>query len=62
MNEKNEAMTDTARLHRTILQNGDIQQFVYRWALVLAHMGRRPSDDDLMTLFVLEFDVHDPKH
>ena len=55
-------MTDTARLHKTTLQNGDIQQFVYRWDEVLATMSRRPSDDDVMNLLVLQFDVHLPKN
>ena len=58
MNEKDKAMTDTARLHKVTLQNGDIQQFIYRWDEMLSLMSRRPSDDDLMNLFVLQFDVH----
>ena len=58
MNEKDKAMTDIARLHKITLQSGDIQQFIYRWDEMLALMSRRPSDDDLMNLFVLQFDVH----
>ena len=58
MNEKDKAMTDTARLHKVTLQNGDIQQFIYRWDEMLSLMSRLPSDDDLMNLFVLQFDVH----
>ena len=58
MTEKDKAMTDTARLHKVTLQNGDIQQFVYRWDEMLAIMSRRPSDEDLMNLFVLQFDVY----
>ena len=61
MTEKDKAMTDTARLHKVTLQNGDIQQFIYRWDEMLAIMSRRPSDEDLMNLFVLQFDVHLPK-
>ena len=30
MNDKDKSMTDAARLHKVTLQNGDIQQFVYR--------------------------------
>jgi hypothetical protein len=51
-------MTDIASLHKVTLQSGDIQQFIYRWDEMLALMSRRPSDDDLMNLFVLQFDVH----
>ena len=58
MNVKDKEMTDTARLHKVTLQNGDIQQFIYRWDEMLALMTRRPTDDDLMNLFVLQFDVH----
>ena len=58
MNEKDKQMTDTARLHKITLQNGDIQQFIYKWDEMLSLMTRRPPDDDLMNLFVLQFDVH----
>ena len=58
MNVKDKEMTDTARLHKVTLQNGDIQQFIYRWNEMFALMIRRPTDDDLMNLFVLQFDVH----
>ena len=54
-------MTDTARLHKVTLQNGDIQQFIYKWDEVLSLMRKRPDDDDLMNLFVLQFDVHLPQ-
>jgi len=57
MNEKDEHMTDTARLHTISLSNGDIQQFIYKWDEMLSLMSRRPADDDLMNLFVLQFDV-----
>ena len=57
MNEKDKHMTDTARLHKISLSNGDIQQFIYKWDEMLSLMSRRPADDDLMNLFVLQFDV-----
>ena len=58
MNEKDKHMTDTARLHKITLANGDIQQFIYKWDEMLSLMTRRPPDDDLMNLFVFQFDVH----
>ena len=61
MNSKDKDMTDTARLHKVALTNGDIQQFVFKWDEVISRMTRRPPDDDLMNLFVLQFDVHLPK-
>ena len=51
-------MADTARLHKVTLQNGDIQQFIHRWDEMISLMARTPSDDDLMNLFVLQFDAH----
>jgi len=62
MNEKDKSMTDIARLHKVTLQNGDIQQFVYRWDEMLSLMSKRPDNEDLMNLFVLQFDVHLPKN
>ena len=50
-------MTDTARLHKVNLQNGDIQQFIYRWGGMLPLMSRRLPGDDRMNLFVLQCDV-----
>ena len=61
INEKDKSMTDTARLHKVSLQNGDIQQFVFKWDETLSLMSKRPDDDDLMNLFVLQFDLHLPK-
>jgi hypothetical protein len=58
MNGKDKHMTDTARLHKISLSNGDIQQFVYKWDEMLSLMTKRPADDDLMNLFVLQFDVN----
>ena len=58
MNEKDKAMTDIARLHKITIHSGDTQQFIYRWDEMLALMGRRPSDDGLVNIFVLHFDVH----
>ena len=62
MNQKDKAVTDTARLHKVTLQNGDIQQFMYRWGGMLSLMTKRPPDDDLMNLFVLQCDVNLPKN
>ena len=62
MNEKDKSMTDTALLHKTSLQNGDIQQFLYKWDEMLSLMTKRPDDSDLMNLFVLQFDLHLPKN
>jgi len=62
MNEKDKSMTDTARLHKIGLQNGDIQQFLYKWDEILSLMSKRPTDEDLMNLFVLQFDLHLPKN
>ena len=62
MSEKDKSMTDTARLHKVTLQNGDIQQFVYKWDEILSLMAKCPNDEDLMNLFVLQFDVHLPKN
>ena len=31
MNSKDKDMTDTARLHKVTLSNGDIQKFIYMW-------------------------------
>ena len=61
MHEKDKAMTDIARLHKITLQSGDAQQSIYRWDEMLALMSRRPSDDDLMNLFVLQLGVHLPE-
>ncbi len=58
MNEHDKNMTDMARLHKVILLNGDLQQFIYRWDEMLAIMKKRPSDEDLMNLFVLQLDVN----
>jgi len=58
MNSKDKDMTDTARLHKVTSTNGDIQQFIYKWDEMISLMTRRPADDDLMNLFVLQFDVH----
>ena len=44
MNEKDRDMTDTARLHKVILTNGDLQKFIHRWDELLAIMRKRPSD------------------
>jgi hypothetical protein len=62
MNQKDKAMTDTARLHKVTLQNGDLQQFIYRWDEMLSLMTKCPPDDDLMNLFVLQCDVNLPKN
>jgi hypothetical protein len=62
MNEQDKNMTDMARLHKVILLNGDLQQFIYRWDEMLAIMKKRPSDEDLMNLFVLQLDVNLPKN
>ena len=62
MDEKDKAMTDTARLHKIILTNGDVQQWVYRWDEMLSIMKKRPADEDLMSLFVLQLDVNLPKN
>ena len=62
INEKDKSMTDTARLHKVSLQNGDIQQFVIKWDETLSLMSKRPDDDDLMNLFVLQFDLIFTKH
>ena len=62
MNQKDKSMTDTARLHKISLQNGDIQTFLYKWDEMLSLMTKRPEDDDLMNLFVLQFDLHLPKN
>jgi len=58
MNDQDKNMTDMARLHKVILANGDLQQFVYRWDEMLSIMKKRPTDDDLMNLFVLQLDVN----
>ena len=62
MNEQDKNMTDMARLHKVILANGDLQQFVYRWDEMLSIMKKRPTDEDLMNLFVLQLDVNLPKN
>ena len=58
INEIDKAMTDSARLQKITLQNGDIQQFVYRWDEMLSVMTKRPTDEHLMNLFVLQFEAH----
>jgi hypothetical protein len=62
MNSKDKDITDTARLHKITLQNGDIQQFIYKWDEMLSLMTKRPADEDLMNLFVVQFDVHFTKN
>ena len=62
MNDQDKNMTDMARLHKVILTNGDLQQFVYRWDEMIAIMKKRPTDEDLMNLFVLQLDVSLPKN
>ena len=62
MNEQDKNMTDTARLHKVILLNGDLQQFIYRWDEMISIMRKRPTDDDLLNLFVLQLDVNLPKN
>ena len=62
MNDKDKSITDAARLHKVTLQNGDIQQFVYRWDETLSLMTKQPDDEDLMNLLVLQFDAHPPKN
>ena len=62
MNDQDKNMTDMARLHKVILLNGDLQQFVYRWDEMLSIMKKRPSDEDLMNLFVLQLDVNCPQN
>ena len=57
MNIKGKDMTDTARPHN-ISTTGDIQQFICKWGELISLMARRPAGDDLMNLFVLQFDVH----
>ena len=54
MNDKDKSMTDTARLHKVTLQSGDIQQFIYKWDETLALVKKKPDDDDLMNLCVLQ--------
>jgi hypothetical protein len=54
-------MTDMARLHTGILANCGLQQFIYRWDEMLSIMKKRPTDEDLMNLFVLQLDVNLPK-
>ena len=49
-----------ARLHKVTLANGDLQQSIYRWDGMFSTMRRRPSDEDLMHLFVLELGVNLP--
>jgi hypothetical protein len=61
MNEKDKEMTDTARLQKVCLVSGDLQQFIYRWDERLTAMTKRPPDDDLVNLFVLQLDVNLPK-
>ena len=62
MNEQDKNMSDMARLHKVILANGDLQQFIYRWDEMLSIMKKRPTDEDLMNLFVLQLDVNLPKN
>jgi hypothetical protein len=56
-------MADTARLHKTTLKQGEIQQFIYQWDETISTMSKVPHVDDLMNLFVLQFDQNLPvKH
>ena len=61
MSEKDRGLTDTARVQRTTLHNGDISQFIYKWDECLQQMKTRPDDDYLMNIFVLQFQTHLPK-
>ena len=61
MSDKDKSMTDTARLQKVSLNNGDIQQFVYKWDGNLLQMKKRPADDELMNLFTLQFEWHLPE-
>ena len=61
MNEKDKAMTDIARLHKITLTSGDIQQFIYKLDETLSLVNKKPDEDDLMNLFLLQFDFHLPK-
>jgi len=56
MDKFDKEMTDTARLNKISLQNGDIQQFVYKWDEMLSLMTTRPSDDHLLKIFGLQLD------
>jgi hypothetical protein len=62
MSDKDRSMTDTARLNKISLNNGDIQMFVYKWDEMISIMKNKPTDEDLMNLFVLQFDLHLPKN
>lgn len=62
VNEKDRDMTDTARLHKVILKNRDVQQFTHRCGELLAIMRKRPADEDLMNLSVPQLDVTPPKN
>ena len=61
MNEKVKAMTDIARLHKVTLTSGDIQQFIYKCDETLSLVNKKPDEDDLINLFLLQFDLHLPK-
>ena len=56
MDKFDKEMTDTARLNKMSVQNGDIQQFVYKWDEMLSLMTTRPSDDHLLKIFGLQLD------
>ena len=56
INARDKAMTDEARLLKTTLRNGDIQQFVYEWDKTVMSMSTTPSDEHLGNLFILQFD------
>ena len=62
MNDKDGSMTDIARVHEVNFQSGDIQQFVCKRFEVLTLIPKRPDDEDLMNLFVLQIDLNLPNN
>ena len=57
-----QVMAGTARLHTITLSNGDIQQFNCKWDGMHSLVTRRPPNDDLMGLVVLQFGAHLATH
>ena len=57
MNEKDKAMTDIARLHSVTFTSGCIQQFIYKLDETLSLVKTQQGEDDLVNLFLLQFDL-----
>ena len=55
--DKDRNLTDTAKLQSLSLKDGDLQQFIFKWDLQLTRTLKRPTDEDLLNLILIQLET-----